>query len=140
MRSHPQQARLAVLEAGKAGYRRAVAEFRKGSKAWTPAVLAIVNEDMERSNDDKTSAVHFARFEFTPEMIEAMKSGAKITAGVRHDGAPAWSTESYQRHQLEATRPGEGLVHGARVRVISTRLSERPKPRPPPPTPPPPPR
>ncbi|MBL38862.1 MAG: hypothetical protein CMP07_10690 [Xanthomonadales bacterium] len=56
-------------------------------------VYAIVNEDMERSNDDKTSAVHFARFEFTPEMIEAMKSGAKITAGVRHDAYPEGPVE-----------------------------------------------
>jgi len=51
-------------------------------------VYAIVNEDMERSTDDKTSAVHFARFEFTMEMIETMKSGARIIAGVRHDAYP----------------------------------------------------
>lgn len=56
-------------------------------------VYAIVNEDMERSTDDKTSAVHFARFEFTPEMIEAMKSGTKITAGVRHDAYPEGPAE-----------------------------------------------
>lgn len=52
-------------------------------------VYAIVNEDLERSTGEKTSSVHFARFEFMPEMIEAMKSGAKITAGVRHDAYPA---------------------------------------------------
>lgn len=51
-------------------------------------VYAIVNEDLDRSTEDKTSSVHFARFEFTPEMIEAMKNGAKITAGVRHDHYP----------------------------------------------------
>ncbi|PKL96408.1 MAG: DUF3501 domain-containing protein [Gammaproteobacteria bacterium HGW-Gammaproteobacteria-8] len=56
-------------------------------------VYAIVNEDMERSTEDKTSAVHFARFEFTPEMIAAMKSGAMITAGVRHDAYPEGPTE-----------------------------------------------
>jgi len=56
-------------------------------------VYAIVNEDMERSTDDKTSAVHFARFEFTPEMIDAMKSGATITAGVRHDAYPVGPVE-----------------------------------------------
>ncbi len=56
-------------------------------------VYAIVNEDMERSNADKTSAVHFARFEFTPEMIEAMRSGATITAGVRHDAYPEGPVE-----------------------------------------------
>lgn len=51
-------------------------------------VYAIVNEDLERSTEDKTSSVHFARFEFTSEMIEAMKGGARITAGVRHDHYP----------------------------------------------------
>lgn len=56
-------------------------------------VYAIVNEDMERSTDDKTSAVHFARFEFTPEMIQAMKNGAKILAGVRHDAYPEGPVE-----------------------------------------------
>ncbi len=56
-------------------------------------VYAICNEDLERSTDDKTSSVHFARFEFTPEMIQAMKDGAKITAGVRHDAYPEGPTE-----------------------------------------------
>lgn len=56
-------------------------------------VYAIVNEDMERSNDDKTSAVHFARFELTPEMIDAIRNGAKITAGVRHDAYPEGPVE-----------------------------------------------
>lgn len=51
-------------------------------------VYAIVNEDLERSTEDKTSSVHFARIEFTPEMIQAMKDGATITAGVRHDNYP----------------------------------------------------
>lgn len=51
-------------------------------------VYAIVNEDMERSTDAKTSSVHFVRFEFTPGMIRSMKTGAKITAGVRHDAYP----------------------------------------------------
>lgn len=51
-------------------------------------VYAIVNEDLERSTEDKTSSVHFARFDFTPDMIQAMKDGATITAGVRHDAYP----------------------------------------------------
>ena len=56
-------------------------------------VYAIVNEDLERSTDDKTSSVHFARFEFSPEMIASMKQGAKIVAGVRHDAYPEGPTE-----------------------------------------------
>ncbi len=56
-------------------------------------VFAICNEDLERTTDDKTSAVHFVRFEFTPELIQAMKDGARITAGVRHDAYPHGPTE-----------------------------------------------
>lgn len=56
-------------------------------------VYAIVNEDLERSTDEKTSSVHFARFEFSPEMIAAMKQGARILAGVRHDAYPSSPTE-----------------------------------------------
>jgi hypothetical protein len=51
--------------------------------------FAICNEDLERTTDDKTSAVHFVRFEFTHEMIQAMKSGAAIQAAVDHPTYPA---------------------------------------------------
>jgi len=48
-------------------------------------VFAIADEDMERSNDSKTSAVHFMRFEFTADMISAVKNGAEFKIGVNHD-------------------------------------------------------
>ena len=48
-------------------------------------VFAIADEDMERENEEKTSAVHFLRFELSPSMIEAMKSGASLSIGVDHD-------------------------------------------------------
>ena len=48
-------------------------------------VFAIADEDIERENDDKTSAVHFLRFELTPSMIQAVKSGASVSIGVDHD-------------------------------------------------------
>ena len=48
-------------------------------------VFAIADEDMERANDDKTSAVHFLRFELSPSMVEALKSGAPLSIGVDHD-------------------------------------------------------
>jgi hypothetical protein len=48
-------------------------------------VFAIADEDMERSNDEKTSAVHFLRFELSASMIEAMKSGVSLSIGVDHD-------------------------------------------------------
>ncbi len=44
----------------------------------------IANEDLERETEDKTSSVHFLRFEFTPEMIADAKAGAAITMGCDH--------------------------------------------------------
>jgi hypothetical protein len=51
-------------------------------------VYPIADEDMERDNADKTSSVHFLRFELTPSMIGAMHHGASIDAGIDH---PAYS-------------------------------------------------
>jgi Protein of unknown function (DUF3501) len=48
-------------------------------------VFALADEDMERENEEKTSAVHFLRFELSPSMVEAMKSGASLSIGVDHD-------------------------------------------------------
>jgi hypothetical protein len=47
-------------------------------------VFAIADEDLERENDEKTSSVHFLRFELAPEMIASLKSGAAISVGVDH--------------------------------------------------------
>ncbi len=47
-------------------------------------VFAIADEDLERSTEDKTSAVHFLRFELTPDMIGALRNGAGLRAGVSH--------------------------------------------------------
>jgi hypothetical protein len=48
-------------------------------------IFALADEDMERENEEKTSAVHFLRFELSPSMVEAMKSGASLSIGVDHD-------------------------------------------------------
>jgi hypothetical protein len=48
-------------------------------------VFAIADEDLERETDEKTSAVHFLRFELAASMIEAMKSGASLSVGVEHE-------------------------------------------------------
>jgi hypothetical protein len=48
------------------------------------SVVAIADEDLARSNEDKTSAVHFLRFEFTPAMIASMRTGAAVSAGIEH--------------------------------------------------------
>jgi hypothetical protein len=47
-------------------------------------VYAIADEDLERSNDEKTSAVHFLRFELTALMKTALKSGAQMKIGCDH--------------------------------------------------------
>ena len=47
-------------------------------------VPAIADEDLERENDEKTSSVHFLRFELRPEMIAAMRRGAGLSMGVDH--------------------------------------------------------
>jgi hypothetical protein len=48
------------------------------------AVPAIADEDLDRENDTKTSAVHFVRFELTPPMVAAFKAGATVAMGVDH--------------------------------------------------------
>jgi len=47
-------------------------------------VHAIADEDMERSTEDKTSAVHFLRFEVSDAMADALREGAELHAGVSH--------------------------------------------------------
>jgi hypothetical protein len=47
-------------------------------------VYAIADEDLERSNEDKTSSVHFLRFELMPAMVGALAAGAGLAAGVDH--------------------------------------------------------
>ena len=64
--------------------------------AGQPKVFAIADEDLERENDEKTSSVHFLRFELTPPMIAAMKSGAALSLGVDHD---------HYRHEINPVSP-----------------------------------
>src|SRR5690606_24843843 len=47
-------------------------------------VVGIADEDLERSAEDKTSSVHFVRFELTPEMKQAVKDGATFKFGCTH--------------------------------------------------------
>jgi hypothetical protein len=54
-------------------------------------VFAIADEDLERENQEKTSAVHFLRFELSAPMVAALKTGAALALGIDH---PSYS------HQL----------------------------------------
>jgi len=57
-------------------------------------VFAYADEDLERSDDTKTSAVHFLRFELDAAMRSAFKSGAALTLGVDHE---------HYRHELDGS-------------------------------------
>ena len=49
-------------------------------------LFAVADEDLERENEEKTSSVHFLRFELTDGMAKALKSSAGLAAGVDHPG------------------------------------------------------
>ena len=49
-----------------------------------PRVFAIADEDLERENEEKTSSVHFLRFELSAAMRSALLAGAALAAGVEH--------------------------------------------------------
>ena len=70
--------------------RRALAQL-KGieERIWVavnghPRVYAVADEDMDRENEEKTSSVHFLRFELGPDSIAALKKGAPLGIGVDH--------------------------------------------------------
>ena len=48
-------------------------------------VYPIADEDLERDTEEKTSAVHFLRFELPPEQVQALKNGASLIAGIDHE-------------------------------------------------------
>ncbi|MDO8376709.1 MAG: DUF3501 family protein [Aquabacterium sp.] len=54
-----------------------------------PRVYAIADEDLDRENDQKTSAVHFVRFEFSPAARQAVRAGAAVKLGCDHAHYPA---------------------------------------------------
>jgi hypothetical protein len=49
-----------------------------------PRVYAIADEDLQRETEDKTSSVHFLRFELDPSMVQSLKRGARLSAGIDH--------------------------------------------------------
>ena len=80
-----------MIEYPEEAERRAMLAKLKGieDRVWVQVmdfarVHAIADEDLERENAEKTSSVHFLRFELTPEMVRAAKTGAAIAMGVDH--------------------------------------------------------
>lgn len=57
-----------------------------------PRIYAIADEDLARENDEKTSAVHFVRFEFSKAAREAVRAGAAVKLGCDHTNYPAHVT------------------------------------------------
>lgn len=47
-----------------------------------PKIVPISDEDLERENEEKTSSVHFMRFEFSDEAISALRAGGTLTLGI----------------------------------------------------------
>jgi hypothetical protein len=80
-----------LIEYEDATVRRAALGRLKGveQRVWvqvegSPRVYPIADEDMERENEEKTSAVHFMRWELTEEMTAALKYGVSLSIGVDH--------------------------------------------------------
>ena len=91
-----------LLEFDAAERPRALAEL-KGieDRCWVqPAghqrVFAIADEDLERENEQKTSAVHFLRFELAPEMVASLRAGAALAIGIDHE---------HYRHEVTPVAP-----------------------------------
>ncbi|MDX1482388.1 MAG: DUF3501 family protein [Woeseiaceae bacterium] len=60
------------------------------SKVWMRVgdgekIRPIADEDLERADESKTSAVHFLRFELSDEQVAALRDGAKLSAGIDHE-------------------------------------------------------
>ena len=64
--------------------------------AGSERILAIADEDLPRENAEKTSAVHFLRFELQPRMIQQLRAGAALAAGIDHE---------HYRHQVQVSAP-----------------------------------
>jgi hypothetical protein len=81
-----------LIEYSDAAERRVALTRLKGieDRCWVQAaghkrVFAIADEDLERETDEKTSAVHFLRFELDARMRAALRAGAALGIGVDHD-------------------------------------------------------
>ena len=89
MLEYPDESERRVALAGLKGVEdRVWMQVHGFDKVW-----AIADEDLERENEEKTSSVHFLRFEFNPAMIAAAKAGAPLAIGIdhaayRHTGDP----------------------------------------------------
>lgn len=82
-----------MLEYADAGERQEVLKRLIGieDRVWMRVagfdkVYAIADEDLDRETEEKTSTVHFMRFELTAEMVTAARAGTALAAGIDHEG------------------------------------------------------
>jgi Protein of unknown function (DUF3501) len=80
-----------MIEYPDPGERKRMLARRKGieDRVWirvegAERVYAVADEDLERENEEKTSAVHFLRFELSDPMAQALKQGTELAIGVDH--------------------------------------------------------
>ena len=64
----------------------------------------IANEDLDRETEDKTSSVHFVRFELTDAMIAAVKQGASVIVGIDH---PEYSQQAVMPDNVRESLAGD---------------------------------
>ena len=76
-------------------------EARVWMEAGPDRIFAIADEDLERATEDKTSAVHFLRFEFPDRMCAALRGGAVMRLGIDH--------EAY-RHECTVAEPSRAAL------------------------------
>jgi len=87
---HNFKATMMIEYVDEAERRAALAKLRGiEQRTWVrvegcPPVYAIADEDLDRETEDKTSSVHFLRFELTAEMVRALKYGVTLAIGVDH--------------------------------------------------------
>jgi hypothetical protein len=100
-----------LIEYPDADERRRALEQLKGieRRVWVQVgagarLSAIADEDLERETEEKTSAVHFLRFELGAEAREQLRKGAKITAGVDH---PHYRAEVELAPEVRAALAGD---------------------------------
>ena len=80
----PQSVDVAVIGAGIIGIEdRVWVKIGEGEK-----IYPIADEDLERSNAEKTSAVHFMRYQLSQMQVEDVSSGERIVFGVDHSAYP----------------------------------------------------
>ncbi len=80
-----------LIEYPDADERRRMLSLLKGvaTRVWTQVqgcerITPVADEDLARENDEKTSSVHFLRFELGDEACRRLKAGARLAFGVEH--------------------------------------------------------